>query len=150
MTPRPAADQLADELHTIAWSLHCCGIRFADPTTPDAVADLAATARLLVGQLAQDDDDRLAAETAQDVMTALWPHGSPEHIERGDWWTTPLGRLCARALGRDDTDAVTQSVAAAMLGVTRGTIAQMVHRGTLDRHPDGGVLRASVLQRLGR
>ena len=32
----------------------------------------------------------------------------------------------------------------------RGTVAQMVHRGTLDRHPDGGVLRSSVMARLAR
>ena len=37
-----------------------------------------------------------------------------------------------------------------MLGVHPGTVAQLVHRGTLDRHPDGGILRASVLQRLAR
>jgi hypothetical protein len=35
-----------------------------------------------------------------------------------------------------------------MLGVVRGTVSQMVARGTLDRHPDGGVLRSSVLARL--
>ncbi len=37
-----------------------------------------------------------------------------------------------------------------MLGLVRGSIAQMVSRGTLDRHPGGGVLKSSVLQRLGR
>lgn len=36
------------------------------------------------------------------------------------------------------------------LGVHPGTVAQWMHRGALDRHPDGGVLRASVLQRLAR
>lgn len=95
------------------------------------------------------DDDRLAAEACLTVMTLLWPQASPEDCGRGDWWTTPLGRLCARSLGTDG-ESVTQSVAAAMLGVTKGTVSQLVHRGTLDRHRDGGVLRASVLQRLGR
>lgn len=108
-----------------------------------------ARAPMLAHQL-QDADDRLAAETVIDLMTALWPHAAPEHVGRADWWQTPLGRLCARSLGRSDSESVTQHVAAAMLGVTRGTIAQMLARGTLDRHPDGGVLRASVLQRLGR
>lgn len=95
---------------------------------------------------AGDDDD--AAETCIDIMNALWPHGTPEHLGHADWWRTPLGQVCARSLGHRDSEAVTISVAAAMLGVTRGTVAQLLNRGKLDRHPDGGVLRASVLQRL--
>lgn len=105
---------------------------------------------LLAAQLVQDEDDRLAGQTVIDIMTTLWPHVSPEQAGMADWWRTPLGRACARSLGREDAESISQSVAAAMLGVTRGTIAQMVHRGTLDRHPDGGVLRSSVLQRLAR
>lgn len=109
-------------------------------------SDIIAQAPLLAAQLCQDDDDHLAAQTAIDVMCALWPTGDPPP----DWWSTPLGRMVARSGGVDGSDAVTQSVAAAMLGVTRGTVAQLVHRGTLDRHPDGGVTRASVLARLAR
>ena len=107
-------------------------------------------APVLAAQLAQDEDDRLAAQTVIDLMCLLWRHGAPEDVGRADWWRTPLGRLCARSLGRDDSEAVSYSVAAAMLGVHPGTTAQMVHRGNLDRHPDGGVLRASVLKRLAR
>lgn len=111
---------------------------------------IAARAALIAGQLVQDIDDGLSAETVIDLMGCLWPHGSPEKCGDADWWRTPLGRVCARSLGRDDAESVSHSVAAAMLGISRGSIAQMVPRGTLDRHPDGGVLRASVLQRLGR
>lgn len=95
------------------------------------------------------DDDRLAAEAVLTVMCARWPDGADAPP---GWWHTPVGRAVARSVGRDDTDAVTHSVAAAMLGVTRGTVAQLVHRpsGGLDRHPDGGVTRASVLARLAR
>lgn len=100
----------------------------------------------IAAALAQDTDDRLAAGTATDLLNALWPDGDPP----SEWWRTPLGRLCARSVGHDDADAVTHSVAAAMLGVTRGTVAQLVHRGTLDRHPDGGITRASVLLRIAR
>jgi hypothetical protein len=99
---------------------------------------ITARAPMLAAQLTQDADDRLAGETVIDVLTAVWPSGDPDP----DWWRTPLGRVCARSLGNDDAEAVTHSVAAAMLGVTRGTVAQLVHRGTLDRHPDGGVTRA--------
>lgn len=117
----------------------------------DMVEDrIRSRAPLLASQLCQDQDDRLAAEAVIDVMGALWPHGSPEHVGQAGWWLTPLGRVCARSLGRTDAEAVTQHVAAAMLGITRGSISVMLARGTLDRHPDGGVLRASVLQRLGR
>jgi len=45
---------------------------------------------------------------------------------------------------------VAHSIAAAMLGVNPKQIGAMVARGYLDRHPDGGVLRASVFQRLAR
>jgi hypothetical protein len=80
-------------------------------------------------------------------MGLLWAQAQPEACGRADWWTTPLGRLCARWAG--DETAVTQETAAQMLGVTRGTVAQLVARGTLGRH-GGGVSRVSVLQRLAR
>lgn len=145
-----AAAQLRNELGVAAWHLHALGLAFADPTDPIVRSQLDGVSRVLVAQLAQDDDDRLAAQTCIDLMVALWPHASPEDVGEAAWWQTALGRLCARSLGRDDAESVSQSVAAAMLGVTRGTVAQLVARGTLDRHPDGGVLRASVLQRLSR
>lgn len=139
------AEQLAEELGERAHSL-------AKLVGPDAAMELPSAMELvapvLAAQLVQDEDDRLAAQTVIDVMCALWPHGSPETVGRADWWRTPLGRVCARSLGRDDAEAVTHSVAAAMLGVPRGSIGPMISRGHLDRHPDGGVLRASVLQRL--
>lgn len=138
-----AAAQLVDELADIIARLAAL-----DPGL--TVEWDGASARRLVAQLEQEGDDRLAAQTCIDLMCVLWPHAAPEDCGRADWWQTPLGRLCARSLGRDDARAVSHSVAAAMLGVTRGTVAQLVHRGTLDRHSDGGVLRSSVLARLAR
>lgn len=111
---------------------------------------IAARADLLAGQLCQDGDDRLAAQTVIDIMAALWPSCAPEDCGEAEWWRTPLGRMCARSLGHSDSDAVTYSVAAAMLGVARGTVSTLASRGTLDRHPDGGITRASVLLRLAR
>ena len=102
-------------------------------------------APIWAAQLVQDDDDRLAAQTVIDVMAVLWPTEPP-----AEWWRTPLGRVCARSIGTDDAEAVTHAVAAAMLGVARGAVGVMVSRGNLDRHPDGGVVRASVLARLAR
>lgn len=90
-----------------------------------------------------------AVGTAVDIMAVLWPHGSPDELDPG-WWRTPLGIAVARCLGPDSDCSITHSTAAAILGVSRGTIGVLVHRGTLDRHPDGGVDRASVLRRLTR
>lgn len=100
--------------------------------------------------LSGDDHEDEAAELVLDLMTTLWPHADPEHVGRADWWRTPLGLAVGRSIGRDDAEAVTHHIAAAILGISRGAVGTMVSRGTLDRHPDGGVLRAAVLQRLAR
>lgn len=110
---------------------------------------LTGKAATIVRELNQTNDARLAAEACQTVMSICWPTGNPDRDDP-DWWRTPLGILCARSLGHTDAESVTHAVAAAMLGVHPGTVAQLVHRGTLDRHPDGRVLRASVLHRLAR
>ena len=47
-------------------------------------------------------------------------------------------------------DSSTHAEAADILGVTKGTVSQLVHRGTLERHPDGGVKLGSVLKRMVR
>jgi hypothetical protein len=144
-----AERQLSDEITDRLWRLHVLGIAAADPHDPVAASQIRAIAGMLVAQLAQDDDDRLAAQTAIDVMAALWPHGDPEQIGQPTWWRTPLGRLIGRSIGSDD-EAVSLSVAAAMLGVSRSAVSHLLARGQLDRHPDGGVVRSSILQRLER
>jgi hypothetical protein len=48
----------------------------------------------------------------------------------------------------DDAEAVSASVAVAMLGAPVGASDTLHSEGKLDRHPDGGVVRASVMQRL--
>jgi hypothetical protein len=136
-------DQLADDLDArVVGALEALGwldlAEIARKRLPD-------TAALLAAQLAQDEDDRLSAQTVIDLAGVAWDV-NPDPA----WWQTPVGRLVARSVGRDDTEAVTQEVAGAMLGVTRGTVSQLLSRGTLDRHPDGGVARASVLARLVR
>lgn len=110
-------------------------------------AELPSRLRRCIADLASGNDD-IAAEACMSVMVALWPHCSPEDVGQPEWWSTPLGRLCARSLGRTDAETITHAVAAAMLAVHRSYIGVLVSRGRLDRHPDGGVLRASVLQRI--
>lgn len=101
-------------------------------------------AETIAAQL-DSDDDHIAAEVVVDLMGLLWPHGDPDPL----WWRSPLGLRCAASLGRAEGGAVSRSVAAAMLGVTVGTVDQLLHRGTLGR-VEGGVSRADVLARLAR
>lgn len=103
-----------------------------------------------LAELLCSSDEDATAQAVVDVMNALWPHGDPEDVDQSDWWRTPLGLVCARSLGRTDAESITHAVAAAMLGVERGTVSTLVSRGTLDRHPLGGVDRASVLRRIAR
>lgn len=137
------ADQLAEELAGAMVALAGIAGPVEMAAWPAAMAD---AGRRLALSLCSDDD-REAAAAAADVMAALWPHVDPEEVDRADWWRTPLGRAVARTAGQDD-EQVSRSVAAAMLGVHPGTVAQMAARGNLDRHPDGGILRSSVLAKI--
>lgn len=146
LTLETVARQLQDELAGLAAT-------WTPILGPDRGIDLERAAGQTARQIARslvEGDDHESAQTCIDVLNVLWPHGTPETIGHPDWWHTPLGRACARSLGHDTAETVSRSVAAAMLGVTPGTVSQLVHRGTLDRHPDGGVLRSSVLARLAR
>jgi hypothetical protein len=139
------ARQIADELHEVAWPLApLIGVDLAN----QIMTRVPVVARRLADQLLDDqeeDSDSVAAETTIDLMCALWPRGSQPPPE---WWRTPVGRAIARSVGMDDAEAVSASVAAAMLGVSRGRVYALLNEGKLDHHPDGGVVRASVMQRL--
>jgi len=106
---------------------------------------LTARIPMLAGQLTCGDD-RLVAETVIDVMHALW--GQTDPLEQ--WWRTPLGVRCAASLAGQRDGAFSRQAAADMLGVHIGTVDQLLARGTLDRHPDGGVTAGSVLARVAR
>jgi len=98
----------------------------------------------IVGQLT-GDDEHTAAGTLRDLV--ILEHGETGEIP-DDWWRTPLGRVAARVGEHDDAEAVTPSVAARMLGVAAPTVYQWRREGKLERHPDGGVTKASVMARL--
>lgn len=133
------AGQLAVELRERwSWWSGWCGV---DEHLVVALA-LPARAAVAAAQLV-GDDERVAAATAADVVGALWGVEDPPD----EWWRTPLGRACARTWWRDD-ETVTRSEASKLLGVSRERVRQLVVAGTLDRHPDGGVLRSSVMRRL--
>lgn len=149
--PNPDQDpahQLHDALGYLLARLHGLGLAVTDPGDPVAEAQLAYAAGDLVDQL--DQDGPVAAVAAVEVVTLLFPRGTPESVGAADWWRSPVGRLCARALAPGETGAVTYAASALMLGVRKGTVGVMASRGTLDKHPDGGITRASVLARIGR
>lgn len=71
------------------------------------------------------------------------PFDPPEH-----WWRTPLGQVVARRVGFPGADGVPVAVAAAMLGVSRQFVHDLMNRGKLDRRPDGTVGVDSVRARI--
>ncbi|MFD5179333.1 hypothetical protein ACFWM1_26235 [Nocardia sp. NPDC058379] len=127
------ADQLAEALDNyIVGALEAIG---ALDLAVAARERIAATAPVLAASLC-GDDDLVAAQTVIDLAGVAWPE-RPEPV----WWRTPVGRMVGRSVGREDTESVSYSVAAAMLGVATGTVKSMMAREhtDLDRHPDGGL-----------
>jgi hypothetical protein len=62
----------------------------------------------------------------------------------------PLGQVVLCRAGHPSAQAVSYSVAGAMFGMTRQGVHDLVTRGKLARHPDGGVTVDSVRARLNR
>lgn len=92
-------------------------------------------------------DTRLARHTGARMISAFYPGDAPFEMP-ADWWRTPLGRAIALCVGHPSRDVVSYPVAAAMLGITRQGVHDLVRRGKLVRHADGGVTTASVRARL--
>lgn len=104
------------------------------------IADRAAEA---VRELADGPDD---IGLAIPVVVACTGTTTPP----AEWWTTPLGRLCARHLTRTP-GTVSRSEAAEMLGIHIGTISQMLTRGNTQLVRDGGkLLVGSVFAEIAR
>jgi hypothetical protein len=101
-----------------------------------------AWAALLLGE-----DDQAAMYTAIRLVSALYPSDAP-FDPPAEWWATPFGRAVALRAGHPAAQVVSVSVAAAMLGITRQGVHDLLNRGKLARHPDGGVTAASVRARL--
>jgi hypothetical protein len=56
--------------------------------------------------------------------------------------------VVARRVGHPTTEGLSYAAAGAMLGITRQGVQDLVRRGKLARHTDGGVLATSVRDRL--
>ncbi|WP_326556059.1 hypothetical protein [Micromonospora sp. NBC_01796] len=92
-------------------------------------------------------DDREAVGVIMRVVSTLYPDDGPFDPPL-DWWRTPLGRAVSRRVGHPTATAISYAVAGAMLGITRQGVHDLVNRGRLTRHPDGGVVPSSVRDRL--
>lgn len=92
------------------------------------------------------EDDQAAAYLAIRLVSAMYPSDVPFDPPLA-WWGTPLGRAVARRAGNPAASVVPVSVAAAMLGITRQGVHDLVRRGKLDRDPDGGITTASIQAR---
>ncbi|PRY38987.1 hypothetical protein [Umezawaea tangerina] len=92
------------------------------------------------------EDQAAAVMCAARLIAALYPGDRFEPPV--DWWGTPLGRVVARRAGYPGVDHVSYSVAGAMLGITRQGVHDLVTRGKLDRHVDGGVTTESIGHRM--
>jgi hypothetical protein len=90
--------------------------------------------------------DTEAAQLIARFVASLYP-SDREFSPPADWWQTPLGRIVLWRVGHPGSDAVSYATAGAMLGITRQGVHDLVQRGKLLRHPDGGVVAASVRAR---
>jgi hypothetical protein len=93
------------------------------------------------------EDDRAAAFLAIRLVSTLYPGDAPFDPPAA-WWRTPFGRAVARRVGHPAATAVPVSAAAAMLGITRQGVHDLVRRHKLERDADGAITTASIQARL--
>lgn len=145
----PTRDQLVDQL------VRMMDIRLLDPLDILLDGDEAVTAlRTMVHLRAQswarqmcDGEEQTAVRLIMRVVTTLYPTDGP-FDPPADWWRTPMGQLLAWRVGHPTAESVPYPVAAAMLGITRQGVHDLISRGRLTRHPAGGVVPESIRDRL--
>lgn len=130
-------------------------IRLLDPLEvllegDDATAALRQVVQIRAGRWAdqmRDGDDATAVRAAVRLIATLYP-GDRAFDPPTEWWRTPLGAVVARRVGHPAAESVSYATAGAMLGITRQGVHDLVRRGKLPRHPDGGVPSAAIRDRL--
>lgn len=150
MAGLPTVDELAADLSRLVVSrlLDPLEIVLDDMTIAETFQGrVRSRAEFLAAELLGPDED--AARLAGIRLTAvLYPGDEPfDPPER--WWGTPLGRVVAWRVGFPGADGVPVVVAAAMLGVSRQFVHDLMNRGKLNRRPDGTVGVDSVRARIG-
>jgi hypothetical protein len=145
----PARDDLVEQI------IRLLDIRLLDPLEillegDDAVTALRQLVRLRAGRWAdqlRDGDDATAVRTAARIVATLYP-GDRAFDPPAQWWRSPLGGAVARRVGHPSAESVSYGTAGAMLGITRQGVHDLVRRGRLPRHPDGGVPSSAIRDRL--
>ena len=95
----------------------------------------------------QTGDDTAATRLIARLIGALHP-GDAAFDPPADWWATPLGQVVVRRVGHPYAVSVSYATAGAMLGISRQGVHDLVRRGRLPRHEDGGVPVSAVRDRL--
>jgi pimeloyl-ACP methyl ester carboxylesterase len=91
--------------------------------------------------------DREATLAAARLIATLYP-SDRAFDPPAEWWATPLGQVIAVRAGHPWSESVSYATAGAMLGITRQGVHDLVRRGRLPRHPDGGVPSTAIRDRL--
>jgi hypothetical protein len=145
----PSREELRDQLVTLV------GTRLLDPLEillngDESVAGIHTIVRNRAhgwANLMLDGADASAVGMVARIVAALYPGDRPFEPPV-DWWRTPMGQLVAWRVGHPTAERVSYPVAGAMLGISRQGVHDLVTRGKLTRHPDGGVTPGSVRDRL--
>ena len=130
-------------------------IRLLDPLEvlldgDDVVHALRGLIRIRAGHWAdglRTGDDATAVGTAIRLVATLYPDDRAFDPPAA-WWQTPLGQVVARRVGHPAAESVSYATAGAMLGISRQGVHDLVRRGRLPRHPDGGVPATAIRDRL--
>lgn len=91
-------------------------------------------------------DQQRAAATAARLLASLYPGDEP-FDPPPSWWATPFGQVVLRRIGHPARERVSYAGAGAMLGITRQGVHDLLARGKLRAHPEGGVTTDSVRER---
>ncbi|MFC7548891.1 hypothetical protein [Plantactinospora sp. GCM10030261] len=145
----PSRDEVREQL------LRVIDIRLLDPLeilldgdqTVDALRSIVRARAATWATLIVDGDDSAAVGTVMRMVATLYPGDGP-FDPPVDWWRSPLGRAVAHRVGHPTATSISYATAGAMLGITRQGVHDLVRRGRLTRHPDGGVVPSSVRDRL--
>jgi hypothetical protein len=144
----PSRAELADQL------IRLIDVRLVDPldvlldghgAVRSARAAIGGRAGIWAHRLLHGSDAEAAGLIAR-FVASLYP-GDRGFDPPAAWWGTPLGRVVVWRVGHPGADAVSYATAGAMLGITRQGVHDLVQRGKLQRHPDGGVVPDSVRAR---
>ncbi|WP_100445850.1 DNA-binding protein [Glycomyces xiaoerkulensis] len=117
--------------------------------SPDLAAPLREHLKAQTADWARDllgADDAAATGTASRLLAVLF--GGDEFSPPDSWWLTSFGRIVALRIGYPGRPTIAPVEAAAMLGITRQGVHDLIRRGKLVKAADGKLVTASVQNRL--